>query len=347
MEDINENDVIMYEESKEIKETIWKIWDLINDKEIVTKLLINSTLINELEKAQSQNNLSINDNNNNFEDKFILNIEDIQYDYHLKIITYKIESSLFSNKNIDKSINSESKSLINSYKNKCEVNFLENNSNNKQSGNTNCIKCIITLQPNTLEETKLLTISIIDYSETLNEDQLKSIIKSIFNNFNDIIVKEVPLTKNCESIIINANINIVFDFWQYWKLRYLDEKVVRNYKIDGEPNRVGTKIYFIFLDKLSIASEILEINKFFQEGNEDDNNEWNYKYRVTYEDGEIETFNVIFISCENGTKTYISLENKINEKIKIKSLTDYSNRKLTLLNSIKNFIENNKDFGKK
>ena len=56
MEDINENDVIMYEESKEIKETIWKIWDLINDKEIVSKLLTNSTLINELEKSQSQNN---------------------------------------------------------------------------------------------------------------------------------------------------------------------------------------------------------------------------------------------------------------------------------------------------
>jgi len=39
MEDIIENDVIMYEESKEIKETIWKIWDLINDKEIVVKLI--------------------------------------------------------------------------------------------------------------------------------------------------------------------------------------------------------------------------------------------------------------------------------------------------------------------
>ena len=32
MEDLNEDDLIMYEESKEIKETIWKVWDIINDK---------------------------------------------------------------------------------------------------------------------------------------------------------------------------------------------------------------------------------------------------------------------------------------------------------------------------
>ena len=345
MEDINEDDVIMYEESKEIKEALWKIWDLMNDKEIVTKLLTSSELLNELKKSQSQNNLRLNDDNYSiFKEKFVINLEDVQYDYHLKTITYKIESSLLYNQNLDRSNNSESKSLNNSYKNKCEINLPENNFNNRQNDSTNFIKCILILQPNTLEETKLLTIRMIDYSETLNEDQLKSIIKSIFNNFNDIIVKEVPLTLSCESIIINANINIVFDFWQYWKLRYLDEKIVRNYKIDGEPNKVGTKIFFTFLDKLLVESEILEVNKFFQEGNEDDDNEWNYKYRVIYEDGEIEIFNVIFISCENGTKTYISLENKINERIKIKSLTDYSKRKLALLNSIKNFIENNKGF---
>ena len=324
MEDINENDVIMYEESKEIKETIWKIWDLINDKEIVSKLLTNSTLINELEKSQSKNNLNIN---NKFKDKFELILEDIQYDFHLKIIIYKIQTSLLHNKKLNS-----------------EIYIHDNSSNNRQNDNINYIKLIFTLQPNTLEETKLLTITMIDFSETLDEEQLKNIIKSIFINFNDIIVKEVPLTKNCESIIINANINIVFDFWEYWKLKYLDENLIRNCKIDGEPNKIGTKIYFIFLDKISIASEILEINRFHQEGNEDDNNEWNYKYKVRYEDGESETFNVIFISCENGTKTYISVENNINEKIKVKRLTEYTYRKLALLNGIKNFIENNKGF---
>ena len=53
MEDFNEDDLIMSEQSKEIKETIWKIWDLLNDKELVTKLLINSSLINELQNAHS------------------------------------------------------------------------------------------------------------------------------------------------------------------------------------------------------------------------------------------------------------------------------------------------------
>ena len=320
MEDINENDVIMYEESKEIKETIWKIWDLINDKEIVSKLLNNSTLINELEKSQSQNNSNIN--NNKFKDKFNLIIEDIQYDFHLKIITYKIESSLLSNQNFND-------------KNKSEIYTPENSSNDRQNTDINYIKLIFTLQPNTLEETKLLTITMIDFSETLNEDQLENIIKSIFISFNDIIVKEVPLTKNCESIIINANINIVFDFWENWKFKYIDEKILKTCKIDGEPNKIGTKIDLLFLDKISVVLEILEINRFYQEGNEDDNNEWNYKHKDSYEDGESETFNVIFISCENGTKTYVSFENKINEKVKVKRLTEYAYRKLSLLNERK------------
>ena len=135
---------------------------------------------------------------------------------------------------------------------------------------------------------------------------------------------------------------MVFDFWENWKLKYLDEKIIRNCKIDGEPNKIGTKIDLLFLDKISLVLEILEINRFYQEGNEDDNNEWNYKHKDSYEDGESETFNVIFVSCENGTKTYVSFENKINEKIKVKRLTEITYRKLKLLNGIKNFIENNK-----
>lgn len=77
MEDINEEDLIMYEESKEMKETIWKIWDLLNDKEIVTKLLLNSPLINELYNSKAQIQLNIKESktsekmncNNNLEDK--------------------------------------------------------------------------------------------------------------------------------------------------------------------------------------------------------------------------------------------------------------------------------------
>ena len=77
MEDINEEDLIMYEESKEMKETIWKIWDLLNDKEIVTKLLLKSPLINELNNSKAQIQLNIKESkssekmnyNNSLEDK--------------------------------------------------------------------------------------------------------------------------------------------------------------------------------------------------------------------------------------------------------------------------------------
>jgi hypothetical protein len=59
MENENEDDLVMYEESKEIKETIWKIWDLLNDKEIINKIVLNSTLINELSKSNSQELLNL------------------------------------------------------------------------------------------------------------------------------------------------------------------------------------------------------------------------------------------------------------------------------------------------
>ena len=59
MENENEDDLVMYEESKQIKETIWKIWDLLNDKEIINKIILNSTLFNELLKSQSQELLNL------------------------------------------------------------------------------------------------------------------------------------------------------------------------------------------------------------------------------------------------------------------------------------------------
>ena len=55
MDNEKEENLIIYEQSKEIIETVWKVWDLLNDIEIVTKLLLNSSLINELEKASLLN----------------------------------------------------------------------------------------------------------------------------------------------------------------------------------------------------------------------------------------------------------------------------------------------------
>ena len=61
MEESNEDDLIMYEESKEIKENIWNSWDLLNDNQVIYNLLLNSPLINEFKKANSQ--ISINKEN--------------------------------------------------------------------------------------------------------------------------------------------------------------------------------------------------------------------------------------------------------------------------------------------
>ena len=275
-----------------------------------------------------------------------INAEDIQYQFYLKIITYKIELNNFLNKQFNQD-NEEIKNNISSFENKnnAESNSHDYNSNTRTNSLIkNYIKLIFTIQPNTLEDTKLLTITMIDFSETLNEDQLQNIIQDIFSHFKEIVIKEIPFSKNSESIIINANINIVFNFWLYWHFSYMGDELVSDIKFEGDPKNVGTKISYLYLKKYHIVSTVQEINSFFQEGNEDDNNEWNYKHKIRFEGGEEEIFNIIFISCENGTKTFISVDNDINSQIQDKELDSLSKRKLTLLTNLKNFIEKNIEF---
>ena len=273
-------------------------------------------------------------------------MEDIQYQYHLKIISYKIECNNLLNKQSSQD-NTEIKNDISSFGNKNNVDSNSHDFNSNTGTNSfikNYIKLLFTIQPNTLEDTKLLTITMIDYSETLNEDQLKNIIQDIFSHFKEIIIKEIPFSKNSESIIIDANINIVFNFWLYWHFPLMGDDHVSNINIDGDPKKVGTKISYLYLKKFKITSIILEINSFFQEGNEDDNNEWNYRHKLKFESGEEEIFNITFISCENGTKTFLSVENDINSQIQSKALDSLTKRKLTLLTNLKNYIEKNIDF---
>jgi hypothetical protein len=270
-------------------------------------------------------------------------VEDIQYQYHLKIISYKIESNNFLKRQLSQD-NTEIKNDISSFGNKNNVESISHDYYSNTKTNSfikNYIKLIFTIQPNTLEETKLLTITMIDYSETLNEDQLKNIIQDMFSHFKEIIIKEIPFSKNSESIIIDANINIVFNFWLYWHFPYMGDEHISNIKIEGDPKKVGTKIKYLYLKKYHITSVVLEINSFFQEGNEDDNNEWNYKHKIKFESGEEEIFNIIFVSCENGTKAFLSVENDINSQIQAKELDTLSKRKLALLIRLKNYIEKN------
>ena len=326
----------MYEESKEIIETIWKVWDILNDKEIITNVLLNSSLINLLSNLDSsQNNISLKQEEN----QILVNLDEIKYESHLKIISYRIKSSLIKNKSQN---NDKSKSFDNNSLNLDNTN--ESSEKQANDNNKNYIKLIMTLQPITFEKTKLLTITMIDFSEYLNDAQLKDITKSILNNFYEVIVKTVPLSKNYESIIINANINLVFDFWASWKIKDIGDEFVSNLIIEGDPYIVGTKLNYIYFRKYKLSAVVEEVNKYIQKGNEDDNNEWNYKYRIFFANGQTELLNCIFISCENGNKTLVSAENNINVKIDIDKIQELSKRKLKILKGMKEYIEKNKEF---
>ena len=227
-------------------------------------------------------------------------------------------------------------------KNLPDTNSYEKTINNNDI--KNYIKLILTLQPNTLEGTKLLTITLIDYSEILNEYQLREIVQFLFNNLNSTLQKENPITKNCESIIINANINIVYFFWANWRTHLCGPEIVKDIKFNGDPKIVGNTLELTYLNKYRLVATVEEVNSFYQEGDEDDNNEWNYKYKLGISNGQGEDLNNVFVSCENGSKTWVSVENDINEKIGIDKLQELSKRKLMILKSMKNYIENNIDF---
>ena len=62
MDNLNEDELIMYEENKEIKETLSKAWNLLNDKDLVHKILIKSSLLNEMSKNHSQMLLNLKEN---------------------------------------------------------------------------------------------------------------------------------------------------------------------------------------------------------------------------------------------------------------------------------------------
>ena len=262
----------------------------------------------------------------------------------MKIITYLIDSKYIQkDKEKEKSSNS-SKNAANSFsENSMSLkNITDTNSGEKKiKALKNCIKLIITERPNTFDETKLLTVTMIDYSELLNENQLKDIVQYVFNNLQDILKSVKSINKNSESIIINANINTVFFFFANWRTRLIGNHIVKDIKFHGDPKIPKKNLELTYLNKYRIKIIVEEVNSFIQKENEETDKEWNYKYTIEGQKSQSECLNCIFISCENGTKTLVSVENNINENIGIEQIQELSNRKLGILTEMKNYIENN------
>lgn len=270
-------------------------------------------------------------------------LEDIQYDYHLKTIIYLIDSKYIqkekdkSSSSIKNAADSSSENSI-SLKNITDINSCEKKINKVSK---NCIKLIITERPTTIDETKLLTVTIIDYSELLSENQLKNIVQYTFNNLQDSLRTVKPINKNTESIIINANINTVFYFFANWRTRFIGKDIIKDIKFNGDPKIPKNNLEFTYLNKYKVKITVEEVNSYEQKENEEDDKEWNYKYTLEGQKNQSECLNCIFISCENNTKTFVSVENDINEKIGIEQIQELSNRKLKILTAMKNYIENN------
>lgn len=145
----------------------------------------------------------------------------------MKTIIYLIDSK-YIQKEKEKSSGSYKNAVDSSSENSISLkNITDTNSGEKKNNKVfkNCIKLIITERPNTLDEAKLLTVTIIDYSELLSENQLKNIVQYAFNNLQDSLRAVKPINKNTESIIINANINIVFNFFANWRTHLIGKDI--------------------------------------------------------------------------------------------------------------------------
>jgi len=195
-----------------------------------------------------------------------------------------------------------------------------------------------------MDNSKILTVTLIDYSEMLTENQLKNIVQYIFNNLRETLTDAMPINQNSESIIINANINTVFFFFANWRTHLVGKGIVKDIKFNGDPKIPGNSLEINYLNKYKMKVVVEEVNSFIQKGNEDDDNEWNYKYTIIDHKGQSECLNCVFISCENGTKTFVSVENDININIKIDKMQELSKRKLFVLTGMKEYIENNLDY---
>ena len=273
-----------------------------------------------------------------------IHLDDLQYENHLKTISYLIDSKYIQKDKDKEKSSGSSKNAINSFsENSLSLkNITDTNSGEKKNKiSKNCIKLIITERPNTIDETKLLTVTMIDYSELLNEDQLKNIVQYIFNNLQDSLKAVKPINKNSESVIINANINTVFFFFANWRTRLIGNHIVKDIKFNGDPKIPKNNLELTYLNKYRIKIIVEEVNSYIEKENEENDKEWNYKYTLEGQKSQSECLNCIFISCENGKKTLVSVENNINENIGIERIQELSNRKLRILTEMKKYIENN------
>ena len=277
-------------------------------------------------------------------------LDELQYENHLKTIIYLIDSIYIQKDKSKEKNNSSLKNGNNSSSENSSIRHITDTISSEKKHDKdlkNCIKLIMTERPDTLDKTKILTVTLIDYSETLNENQLKNIIQYIFNNLQSSLDEALPIKQNSESIIVNANINLVFFFWANWRTHLVGKEIVKEIKFNGDPKIPGSTLEFIYLDKYKLKIIVDEVNAFISKENEEDDKEWNYKYRIVGQQGQSESLNCIFLSCENGTKTLVTVENDINKNIGIDKIQELSKRKLMILNGMKNYIENNLDYLKK
>ena len=273
-----------------------------------------------------------------------IHLDDLQYENHLKTIIYLIDSRYIQKDKDKEKSSGSSKNAINSFsENSLSLkNITDTNSGEKKNKiSKNCIKLIITERPNTIDETKLLTVTMIDYSESLNENQLKNIVQYVFNNLQDSLRAVKPINKNSESVIINANINTVFFFFANWRTRLLGNHIVKDITFNGDPKIPKNNLELTYLNKYRVKIIVEEVNSYIQKENEESEKEWNYKYTLEAQKSQSECLNCIFISCENATKTLVAVENDINENLGIERIQELSDRKLKILSEMKKYIENN------
>ena len=252
-----------FEMSKEIKESLWYIWDLINS---IDKMRV---IFNKV-----------------FEEEIILKVESIYTKNELKKISWLIPSF----------------SLI--------FRFF--------------------LIPNTLENTKLLTIKILETKPNDKNYNYEKICNQIFYEINSDLLTKTPHLKTYESIIINVNIERVWSYMINWECLYTMEGVYSPIQFKGDPKKVGSEIFFLYNNN---SKNVGKVNEVYES-----NDEKILKFCLSGDESETEDF-IVIVKAISDKQSFMSVENDVNFSMQIENQDMLGKNKPTFLKTIKTYLE--------
>ena len=186
------------------------------------------------------------------------------------------------------------------------------------------------LIPNTLENTKLLTIKILETNSNENNFNYEEICKQIFHEINSDLLTKTPHLKTYESVVINVNIERVWTYMVNWECLYTMKDIYKPVEFKGDPKKVGSEIYFLYNNNTKSVGKVTFVFE--------SNDEKILKFCLTGDESETEDF-IVIVKAISDKQSFMSVENDVNFSMQIENQDMLGKNKPTFLKAIKIYLE--------